>query len=79
LTYVSSHLILENNLVKIGVLTNTVRQNLPHIFALHSGLKQGNTLSSLLFSFAVKQSITMVQKSEENETELKSSACGLSW
>ena len=75
----------ENNLIKKAVLTksisvaNTVRQNLPHTFALHSGLKQGNTLLSLFFSFSLKQSSTMVRKSDGNESELKSSACDLLW
>jgi hypothetical protein len=52
---------------------------MPHTFGLHSDLKQGNALLSLLFNFALKQSIAMVQKSERNETELKSSACDLRW
>jgi len=43
-----------------------VGKNLSDVFPIRNGLKQGDTLSSLLFNFALKYSIMRVQLNQES-------------
>jgi hypothetical protein len=65
--------VLYNILIEFGILVTLVRviksrvrvgRQLSDMFRIRNGLKQGDALSSLLFSFAVEYAISRIQANQ---------------